>query len=98
MGEVWSLVMSDHSRTPQTGPESWEKDSQYQRTEKFNFGLAPCVKFVSPISGLISERRNGRIFSGKKTIPGGDFRGGMAKDHTFPFFFLEPFPNADQTI
>ena len=44
--------------------------------------MGPNVKFVSPICGLISERKNGVNFHiRKKTIPGGggEVRGGYGK-------------------
>ena len=61
--------------------------------------MGPSVKFVSPITGPISERKNGGKFVFRKkdhTQRGGGAGGGsegeMVKDHTFPLFFIEPFP------
>ena len=52
--------------------------------------MGPSIKFVSAIKDAIFQKKNGgQFFSGKKTIPGGGgAKGGMAKDHTSPFFLV----------
>ena len=41
------------------GPESWGKEGQYQRTKNKILEMGPSEKLVSPICGLVSERKNG---------------------------------------
>ena len=55
--------------------------------------MGPSVKFVSPNKDLISKKKSGSIFFVvKMTKPGGGggAEGGLAKDHTFSHFFLNP--------
>ena len=56
--------------------------------------MGPSVKFVSPISGLISGGKNGgKFFFRKKCHTWGGVGGGDGKrPYFFPFSFLEPFP------
>ena len=55
--------------------------------------MGPSVKFVSPNKGLISKKKFGVNFFRRKddqTRGGGRAEGGLAKDHTFSHFFLNP--------
>ena len=50
--------------------------------------MGPSVKFVSAIKDVISKKNGDQFFSGKRTMRGGGSEREMAKDHTFPAFFL----------
>ena len=50
--------------------------------------MGPSVKFVSAIKDVISKKKRGSIFFRKKDHAGGGSEREMAKDHTFPAFFL----------
>ena len=54
--------------------------------------MGPNVKFVSPICGLISDRKDGDKFLCPEKDHTGGVKGGMVKDHKFSDFFSRPLP------
>ena len=78
-----------------------EKEDQIQRTKELFVWLGSSVKLVSPICGLISERKNGGQFLYPEKdhtrgraggLPPGGSKGSMVKDHKFSDFFSRPLP------
>ena len=61
--------------------------------------MGPSVKFVSAILDAFSNKKMGvNFFRKKRPNQGGRSEGGLVKDHTFPAFFFEPFPNLKMEI
>ena len=53
--------------------------------------MGPNVKFVSAITGALSNKKMGfNFFLQKRPNRGGEAKGGLVKDHTFAAFFFTP--------